>query len=317
MGFWSDRSVLVTGGAGFVGRAVVARLRAAGSRRITAPRSAEFDLTRPEAVEAVFAHARPDLVIHLAARVGGIGANQRFPGTFFYANAMMGLLMTEAARRHGVEKLVAIGTICSYPKLTPVPFSEDHLWDGYPEETNAPYGLAKKMMIVQSEAYRREFGFHGINLMLVNCYGPGDNFDPESSHVIPAIIRKCLEAVRAGEREVVLWGTGNATREFLYVDDAAEAIVLAAERHDAAEPVNIGADFEISIRDLAALVARATGFTGTFRWDATRPDGQPRRRLDCRRARAAFGFAARTSLEDGLARTVAWYRAQEAGGRES
>jgi GDP-L-fucose synthase len=310
MGFWSDRSVLVTGGAGFVGRAVVARLRAAGCTRLTVPRSAEFDLTEPEAVRAVFERARPDLVIHLAARVGGIGANQRSPGTFFYANAMMGLLVTEESRRRGVEKLVAIGTICSYPKHTPVPFSEDHLWDGYPEETNAPYGLATKMLVVQSEAYRREFGFHGINLLLVNAYGPGDNFDPESSHVIPAIIRKCLDASRAGAREVVLWGTGDATREFLYVDDAAEAIALAAERHDAPEPVNVGADFEISIRDLAGLIARATGFTGTFRWDTSRPDGQPRRRLDCRRARAAFGFTARTKLEDGLARTVAWYREQ-------
>jgi GDP-L-fucose synthase len=317
MGFWTSRSVLVTGGAGFVGRAVVARLEAAGCTRVTVPRSREFDLTRPEHVRAVFDHARPEIVIHLAARVGGIGANRLYPGTFFYDNAMMGLLTIEEARRRGVEKLIAIGTICSYPKFTPVPFSEDHLWDGYPEETNAPYGLAKKMLIVQSQAYRQQHDFHAINLMLVNTYGPGDNVDPETSHVIPAVIRKCLEAVAAGAPEVALWGTGQATREFLYVDDAAEAIVLAAERYDAPEPVNVGADFEISIRDLAQLIAREAGFTGTIRWDASRPDGQPRRRLDATRARMAFGFTARTPLEEGLRRTVAWYRELMAGERPS
>jgi len=315
MGFWTSRSVLVTGGAGFIGRAVVARLEAAGCTRVTVPRSREFDLTRPEAVRAVFDRARPDLVIHLAARVGGIGANQKFPGTFFYDNAMMGLLTIEEARRRGVEKFVAIGTICSYPKFTPVPFSEDRLWDGYPEETNAPYGLAKKTLIVQLQAYRQQYGFGGINLLLVNCYGPGDNVDVETSHVIPAIIRKCLEAVAARAHEVTLWGSGEATREFLYVDDAAEAIVLAAERYEGPEPVNVGADFEISIRELAARVARATGFTGSFRWDTSRPDGQPRRRLDCSRARAAFGFAARTPLDEGLAHTVAWYRQLSADAR--
>jgi GDP-L-fucose synthase len=313
--FWARRSVLVTGGAGFVGSAVVARLRAAGCTRIFAPRSRDVDLTRADAVRAAFAEARPDLVIHLAARVGGIGANQRFPGTFFYANAMMGLQTMEEARRHGVEKFVAIGTICSYPKFTPVPFSEDHLWDGYPEETNAPYGLAKKMLLVQADAYRQEFGFRAVNLLLVNCYGPGDNFDPETSHVIPAIVRKCLEADAAGSSEITLWGSGQATREFLYVDDAAEAIVLAAERYDGAAPVNIGADFEISIRDLATRIAAATGFGGTIRWDTSRPDGQPRRRLDCTRAREAFGFTARTTLDEGLRRTVAWYRERELGQR--
>jgi GDP-L-fucose synthase len=310
MSFWRDRSVLVTGGAGFVGGAVVARLAQAGCTRIFVPRSRELDLTRPEAVRAAFDRARPDLVIHLAARVGGIGANQRYPGTFFYDNAMMALLMMEEARRRGVGKFVGVGTICSYPKFTPVPFSEDHLWDGYPEETNAPYGLAKKMMIVQADAYRQQYGFGAINLLLVNCYGPRDNVDPTSSHVIPALIRKCLEAVAASAREVTVWGTGTATREFLYVDDAAEAVVLAAERYDAPEPVNVGAGFEISIRELAGRIARATGFTGAFRWDTSRPDGQPRRRLDTSRARAAFDFTARTSLEEGLARTVAWYREQ-------
>jgi GDP-L-fucose synthase len=309
MGFWTAKSVLVTGGAGFVGRAVVARLQAAGCTRIIVPRSQEFDLTRAEGVQSIFDHARPDFVIHLAARVGGIGANQRFPATFFYDNAMMGLQMMEKARQCGVQKFVGIGTICSYPKFTPVPFAEDHLWNGYPEETNAPYGLAKKMLLVQSEAYRQQYGFPAINLLLVNCYGPGDNFDPETSHVIPALIRKCEEATAARSPQVTVWGSGNATREFLYVDDAAEAIVLAAEQYDEAAPVNVGADFEISIRDLAARVARATGFSGSFRWDTTRPDGQPRRRLDCSRALGTFGFAARTSLDEGLARTVAWYRA--------
>jgi GDP-L-fucose synthase len=315
MGFWANKAVLVTGGAGFVGRAVVARLGAEGCTRITVPRRREFDLTRPEAVRAVFDRAAPDLVIHLAARVGGIGANQKLPGTFFYDNAMMGLLTMEEARRRGVEKFVAVGTICSYPKFTPVPFSEDHLWQGYPEETNAAYGLAKKMLIVQSQAYRQQYGFRGINLLLVNCYGPGDNVDPETSHVIPAVIRKCVEAVEAGAPEVTLWGSGQATREFLYVDDAAEAIVLAAERYDGAEPVNVGADFEIAIRDLAARIARQTGFTGTFRWDTSRPDGQPRRRLDCSRAKKAFGFVARTPLDEGLRCTVAWFREIEAGAR--
>jgi GDP-L-fucose synthase len=317
MSFWAGRSVLVTGGAGFVGSAVVERLRAAGCTRIVVPRSREFDLTQVEHVRGIFAQARPDLVIHLAARVGGIGANQRFPGTFFYDNAMMGLQTMDEARRQGVEKFVGIGTICSYPKFTPVPFSEERLWDGYPEETNAPYGLAKKMLMVQAEAYRQQYGFRAINLLLVNCYGPGDNFDPETSHVIPAVIQKCLDAVAAGVDEITLWGSGQATREFLYVDDAAEAIVLAAEHFDGAAPVNVGANFEISIHDLAERIAAATAFTGTIRWDRSRPDGQPRRRLDCSRAREAFGFTARTTLEEGLRRTVAWYRARrprEAGG---
>ena len=305
--------MLITGGAGFVGRAVVARVAAAGAGRIIVPRRRECDLTRAEDVRALFARERPELVIHLAARVGGIGANQRSPGTFFYENAMMGLLTMEEARCAGVEKFVNVGTICSYPKFTPVPFAEARLWDGYPEETNAPYGLAKKMLIVQGQAYRQEFDFHAANLLLVNCYGPGDNFDPETSHVIPALIRKCCEAIAAGAPEVTLWGSGSATREFIYVDDAAEAIVLAAERYDGIDPVNVGANFEISIRDLATRIAHATGFTGGFLWDTSRPDGQPRRRLDCSAAAARFGFTARTSLDEGLARTVAWYRAHAGG----
>ena len=309
MTFWAERSVLVTGGAGFVGRAVVARLRAEGCESITVPRSREFDLTRPDAVAAVYDAARPDIVVHLAARVGGIGVNQQLPGTFFYENAMMGILTMEEARRRGVEKFVAVGTVCSYPRLTPVPFCEDRLWDGYPEETNAPYGLAKKMLLVQSQAYAKQYGFRALNPLLVNCYGPGDNFDLDRGHVIPALIRKCVEAVTSGATHVTLWGSGAATREFLFVDDAAEAIVLAAERHDDPEPINVGAGFEISIGDLAARIARETGFEGSFAWDTTRPDGQPRRRLDCSRAQQAFGFTARTPLSEGLRRTIAWYRA--------
>jgi GDP-L-fucose synthase len=259
--------------------------------------------------------ARPDLIIHLAAVVGGIGANRENPGRFFYDNLIMGAQLMEHARLHGVGKFVAIGTVCSYPKFAPVPFREADLWDGYPEETNAPYGLAKKMLLVQSQAYRAQYGFNSIFLLPVNLYGPRDNFDPKSSHVIPALIKKCLDAAQAGAREVEVWGTGKATREFLYAEDAAEGIVLAAERYDGPEPVNLGAAREISIQDLVTLIARLTGFKGTIVWDSAKPDGQPRRMLDTSRAARAFGFVARTSFEEGLRRTIEWYRQSLAAGR--
>ena len=306
--------VCVTGGAGFLGQAVVARLRAVGCREVFVPRKATYDLRREEAVARLFADARPDVVIHLAAVVGGIGANRANPGTFFYDNAIMGIQLIEQARRVGVQKLVCVGTICAYPKFTPVPFREANLWDGYPEETNAPYGLAKKMLLVQLQAYRQQWGFPGIYLLPVNLYGPGDNFDPESSHVIPALIRKCVEARDAGAPAVVCWGDGSPTREFCYVDDAAEGIVLAAERYDGADPVNLGAGREISIRDLVRLVADATGFRGRMEWDTTKPNGQPRRCLDVSRAAERFGFRARTPFDEGLRRTVAWYDRDCKGG---
>ncbi len=307
-GFWSGKTVLVTGGAGFLGRCVVAGLERRGAGRIVAPRSRDYDLVDADAVRRLFETRRPEIVLHLAARVGGIGANRAHPGSYLYHNLMMGLQTMEQARRHGVAKFVAVGTICAYPKYTPVPFSEDELWNGYPEETNAPYGLAKKMLLVQGQAYRQEFGFNAIHLMPVNLYGPGDNFDPESSHVIPALIRKCLEAVDRGADRIVCWGDGTPTREFLYVEDCADAILLAAEQYDAPEPVNLGAGFEIAIADLAALIARLCGFTGGIAWDRTRPNGQPRRRLDTSRAEKAFGFRARTPFENGLRRTIAWYQ---------
>ena len=307
-GFWSGKTVLVTGGAGFLGRCVVAGLERRGAGRIVAPRSRDYDLVDADAVRRLFETRRPEIVLHLAARVGGIGANRAHHGSYLYHNLMMGLQTMEQARRHGVAKFVAVGTICAYPKYTPVPFSEDELWNGYPEETNAPYGLAKKMLLVQGQAYRQEFGFNAIHLMPVNLYGPGDNFDPESSHVIPALIRKCLEAVDRGADRIVCWGDGTPTREFLYVEDCADAILLAAEQYDAPEPVNLGAGFEIAIADLAALIARLCGFTGGIAWDRTRPNGQPRRRLDTSRAEKAFGFRARTPFENGLRRTIAWYQ---------
>jgi len=305
--FWSARRVLVTGGAGFFGSFVVDRLRAEGAKQVFVPRSADYDLVDPDAVERVYRDANPDVVMHLAAVVGGIGANQKHPGEFFYKNLMMGAQMMEQGRRHGVQKFVAIGTVCSYPKFTPVPFREADLWSGYPEETNAPYGLAKKMLMVQSEAYRQQYGFNSINLLPVNLYGPRDNFDLESSHVIPALIRKCVEAKRVGAPSVTCWGTGRPTREFLYVEDAAEAVVLAAERYDGSEPVNLGSGAEISTKSLAELVRDITGYQGRLVWDATRPDGQPRRALDTSRAALAFGFKARTSFKVGLERTVHWY----------
>lgn len=309
MGFWTQRKVTVTGGAGFLGSVVVSELREHGCQRVFVPRSREYDLVESEAVRRLYRDSRPDLVIHLAARVGGIGANQANPARFFYDNLLMGAQTLEQGRVHQVEKFVAVGTVCCYPKHTAVPFKEDDLWNGYPEETNAPYGLAKKMLLVQSHAYRDQYGLNSIFLLPVNLYGPGDNFDPVTSHVIPALIRKCVEARARGEREIVVWGSGRATREFLYVEDCAEAIVLAAERYDGREPVNIGAGFEISIRDLVALIARLVGFEGGVRWDASRPDGQPRRSLDTSKAKCAFGFEARTSLEEGLRRTIAWYEA--------
>ena len=313
----SHKRLLVTGGSGFVGQHVLAALGARGCRHIAAPRRAECDLTREADVVRLFDELRPEVVIHLAAVVGGIGANRTHPGRFFYENALMGLLVVEQARRVKVEKFVGVGTICAYPKFAAVPFKEDDLWNGYPEETNAPYGIAKKLLLVQGQAYRQEYGLNAIHLLPVNLYGPGDNFDPASSHVIPALIRKCLDSRDAGHADVMCWGAGFATREFLYVGDCAEAFVLATERYDGAEPVNIGAGFEISIRDLATLIGELTGFTGRFVFDPTQPDGQPRRMLDVTRAREGFGFSATTPFRAGLERTIAWYeqaRATRASG---
>ena len=304
---------MVTGGAGFFGSFVVDRLRAEGAKEIFVPRSRDYDLVDPVAVRRAYLDASPDVVIHLAAVVGGIGANQKHPGDFFYKNLMIGAQMMEQGRLSGVEKFVAIGTVCSYPKFTPVPFKESDLWIGYPEETNAPYGLAKKMLMVQSEAYRQEYGFNSINLLPVNLYGPRDNFDLESSHVIPALIRKCLEAKQARAPSVTCWGTGRPTREFLYVEDAAEAVVLAAERYASSEPVNLGSGSEISTRELAELIKAIVGYQGALAWDSSRPDGQPRRALDTSRATAAFGFTARTPFKVGLERTVEWYLGQGGG----
>lgn len=304
----AGRRVMVTGGAGFLGRMVAEGLQRRGAASVFIPRSHEYDLRDPAAITRAFDVARPDLVIHAAAVVGGIGANQQHPGRLLYENAGMGIQLIEAARRTGVEKTVVIGTVCSYPKFTPVPFSEESLWDGYPEESNAPYGLAKKMLLVQLQAYRREYGMRGIFLLPTNLYGPGDNFDPASSHVIPALIRKMVMAQEAEASDVEIWGTGNASRDFLHVRDAAEGILLAAERYDDPEPVNLGTGTEITIRELAETIARATGFRGRLAWDPSRSDGQPRRRLDTTRAEERFGFRAATPFEAGLGETVAWYR---------
>ena len=308
MSFWGARRVLVTGGGGFLGRAILKGLRERGTGAVAAPRSAEVDLRDRAAIRRCLAGTKPDLVVHAAAVVGGIGANRAHPGRFFYENAVMGIDLIEEARRAGVAKLVCLGTICAYPKHTPVPFREEELWNGYPEETNAPYGLAKKMLLVQLQAYRAEYGFDGIFLLPVNLYGPHDNFDLETSHVIPAMIRRFEEAKAAGEAPVTLWGDGSPTREFLYVEDAAEGILAAAERYDGGEPVNLGSGEEIAVRDLAALVARETGYAGAIRWDPSKPNGQPRRRLDDSRADRLFGWRATTPLAEGLKRTVAWYR---------
>jgi GDP-L-fucose synthase len=305
--FFDDKSIVVTGGAGFLGSEVVRQLGAAGCKRIVVPRSRDYDLTREGDIRRLLDQARPDLVLHLAAVVGGIGANQMHPGEFFYKNLIMGTQLIEISRQHKVPKFVAIGTICSYPKFTPVPFREEDLWNGYPEETNAPYGLAKKMMLVQSQSYRQEYGFNSIFLLPVNLYGPGDNFDLRTSHVIPALIRKCLEAKRRDDAEIEVWGTGEVSREFLYVADAAEGILLAAEQYNGSDPVNLGVGREILIKDLVRLIADLTGFRGRVRFDPSKPDGQPRRCLDSSRAEREFGFKARTSFEEGLKKTIDWY----------
>jgi GDP-L-fucose synthase len=299
---------MVTGGAGFLGTKICARLDQAGCSDIFVPRSRDYNLVSAQGIARAYDDARPDLVIHLAAVVGGIGANLAEPGRFFYENLMMGVQLMEEGRLRGIEKFVAIGTICAYPKFTPVPFKEDNLWDGYPEETNAPYGLAKKMLLVQSQAYRQQYDFNSIFLLPVNLYGPGDNFNPASSHVIPALIKKCFDAMEQGADHIEVWGTGRATREFLYVDDAAEGIVLSAELYNKSEPVNLGCDFEISIRELVELIVKITGFGGEVRWDDSKPDGQPRRRLDVQRAKQEFGFVAKTGFAEGLKATVDWYR---------
>jgi GDP-L-fucose synthase len=304
-----DKRIIITGGHGFLGSHLVERLAQLGAGPLESPRSAQCDLVDPSAVRALFQEFRPDVVFHLAARVGGIGANQKNPGAYFHDNMMMGVNVLEQGRHAGVQKIVMVGTICAYPKFAPVPFREADLWNGYPEETNAPYGVAKKALMVMADAYRRQYGLNSICLLPVNLYGPRDNFDLEMSHVIPAMIRKFLEAMARGEREVVLWGDGSPTREFLYVDDCAEALILAAQRYDQSDPVNVGAGFEISIRALAELIAKLVGYDGDLRWDTARPNGQPRRMLDTRLALERFGFKARTSLEEGLTRTIAWYKA--------
>jgi len=328
MGFFDNKRILVTGGAGFLGSFVVEKLRERGCKDIFVPRSKDYNLVEMEAVKRVYNDAKPDIVIHLAARVGGIGANRANPGKFFYDNLMMGVQMMEIGRQVGIEKFVAIGTVCAYPKFTPVPFKEEDLWNGYPEETNAPYGLAKKMLLVQAQAYREEYGFNAIYLLPVNLYGPRENSDLQTSHVIPALIRKCVEAkltVSSKQKSVsstaahcisptsdspptvVVWGTGNATREFLYVEDAAEAIILATEKYNKADPVNIGAGFEISIKDLVNLIIKLTEFKGKIIWDASKPDGQPRRMIDTSKAEKEFGFKAKTSFNEGLRKTIDWY----------
>ncbi len=311
MPYLEGKRIVVTGGAGFLGKNVAAKLKECGCKDIFVPRSKDYNLVDMEAVKRLYEDARPDIVIHLAAVVGGIGANSENPGRFFYDNLMMGAQLMEQGRLNGIEKFVAVGTICCYPKFTPVPFKEEELWNGYPEETNAPYGLAKKMMLVQSQAYRQQYGFNSIFLLPVNLYGPGDNFDPCSSHVIPALIKKCCDAIDSGADSITVWGTGKATREFLYVEDCAEAIVLATEKYNKSEPVNIGAGFEISIKELVGLIIKLTGFKGKIIWDMTKPDGQPRRMLDTSKAEKEFGFKAKTSFEEGLKKAIEWYLQQK------
>jgi GDP-L-fucose synthase len=303
-----QKTILVTGGTGFLGRHLVARLQQHGCARLVVPSRRDCDLTREDAVRGLYARHRPEVVLHLAGHAGGIGAHRRSPGTFLYDNLIMGAQLVEVGRQAGVEKLVAIGTICSYPRNTPVPFREDDLWDGYPDETTAPYGLAKKLVMAQLQAYRRQYGFNGVNLLLVNLYGPGDHFDPETAHVVPALVRKFVEAAERGEPAVTVWGSGKARREFLYVEDAARAIHLAAERLETSDPVNVGSGREIAIAELAEVIARKAGFRGAIHFDASQPDGQPRRCLDVTRAREWFGFEATTPFDKGLKRTIAWYR---------
>ncbi|MEO8377709.1 MAG: GDP-L-fucose synthase [Candidatus Sumerlaeota bacterium] len=306
--FWSKRRVTITGGGGFLGSYVVNKLRQRGCESVFVPRKKDYDLTSEDAVIAMYEDSRPDIVIHMAAAVGGIGANRDNPGRFFYENAAMGIHLIEHARRREVEKFVCLGTICAYPKHTPVPFHEEELWNGYPEETNAPYGIAKKALLVMLQAYRDQYGMNSVFLLPVNLYGPRDNFDPASSHVIPALIRKCVEAERDGLDEITVWGTGSATREFLYVDDAAEGVLLAAEKSNDTAPVNLGAGFEISIRELTGMIVRLTDYKGSVVWDETKPDGQPRRMLDTKRAAEKFGFRSTVGLEEGLRQTIDWYR---------
>jgi GDP-L-fucose synthase len=308
MNFWQDKRVIVTGGAGFLGSYVVEKLKERGVNNIFVPLVEDYDLTKEKNIIKLYQDYPADIVIHLAAVVGGIGANRENPGKFFYDNLVMGAMLMEYARQFKVDKFVAIGTICAYPKFTPVPFKEEDLWNGYPEETNAPYGLAKKMMLVQSQAYRAQYVFNSIFLLPLNLYGPRDNFKPKSSHVIPALIRKFIEAIEEGREEVVVWGTGKSTRGFLYVEDAAEGILLATEKYSKSDPVNLGTDLEIAIKDLAKLIGRFTRFKGKIIWDKSKPDGQPRRRLDTTRAEREFGFKARMDFEEGLKRTIEWYR---------
>ena len=306
---FSVKRICITGGAGFLGTHLQAKLKKHGAKELFIPTYPEYDLVKSEDITRLYEDAKPDIVIHLAAKVGGIGANREKPGEFFYDNLMMGVQLLHQAWQRGIEKFVAIGTICAYPKYTPIPFKEEDLWNGYPEETNAPYGLAKKMLLVQSQGYRQQYGYNSIYLLPVNLYGPGDNFNPASSHVIPALIKKCVDAREAGENEIIAWGDGSPTREFIYVEDAAEAITLATIHYNDSEPVNIGSSFEISIKDLTELVAKLTGFSGAVRWDTSKPNGQPRRKLDTSRAKEYFGFESHTNFEDGLKRTIAWYEA--------
>lgn len=304
----ASKRIMITGGEGFIGHHVVAELRREGVQQIFIPRHHDYDLTQIHDVVRAYQTGQPDIVIHLAAKAGGIGINQEKPGEFFYDNLMMGVHLMEQARRFGIEKFVSIGTVCAYPKFTPIPFKEDDLWNGYPEETNAPYGLAKKMLLVQGQAYRQQYGFNAIYLLSVNLYGPGDNFDPHSSHVIPALIKKCVDALDRGEERIVAWGTGRASREFLYVEDAARAIILATEKYNQPEPVNIGSRMEISIKDLLDLIAELTGFAGEIIWDTSKPDGQPRRSLDTSRAKQEFDFQAQTDFRTGLRKAIEWYK---------
>lgn len=309
--FWQTRRVCVTGGAGFLGKVVVRKLKERGVQEVFIPNIEDYDLVKLEDINPMLKDANANMIIHLAAQVGGIGANREHPAEFFYNNLMMGVQLMHRAWETGVEKFVAIGTICAYPKFTPVPFNEANLWDGYPEETNAPYGLAKKMLLVQAQSYRQQYGYNAIFLLPVNLYGPGDNFNPKSSHVIPALIRKCIEAEEAGLKEINVWGDGSPTREFLYVEDAAEGILLAAEKYDGSEPVNLGSGYEISIKNLAQLIADLTGFKGKLIWDSSKPNGQPRRALDVNRARDKFGFQAKMNFEEGLKNTIDWFRANK------